>query len=257
VSALVVFGGGRLGAAVARQASLAGSRVIVASRTPRPHTGLWRRWEAGDPLRMPIAGARVCIALGPVGGADPGELWETQVPRLALAAWRAGAASVTVCGPAEGDDPGIVRFTRGLGQLSVAPQTTVLRYGPLFGVDDGCVWPLVSALRQKGVARLPRGIPPSWPLWVEDAARAVLRTWDSGAVRVLRGPERIGMEEVGAAITTRFGGRWVWRWWPGDRHLSRVRAWGELPEDWDEPRLGPRQPLATWAEKLPGLRRRR
>ena len=92
---LVVFGGGRLGAAVARHA--VGSRVVVASRTPRPHAGLWRAWEPGRAPGVPVSGARVVFALG---GPDAVTLWERDLARLVEDAWRDGAASVAVCGPA-------------------------------------------------------------------------------------------------------------------------------------------------------------
>ncbi len=261
LAGVVVFGGGLLGAAIGRRAAADGHRVVVASPTPRSHAGMWCRWREGDAMKLPLMGARVCFALGPAPGADGAALWGTALPRAVLAAWRGGAASVTVCGPAgsaDGQEPGIDAFHMALAPLLVlAPRTTVLRFGPLFGVDDACAWPLLSALRQRGVARLPRGLPATFPLATEDAARAVLRSWDMGGQRVLRGADRIGMAEVGEALTRRFGGRWVWRWWPGDRHAARLRAWEHLSDDWDDAALGARQPFTTWLERLPGLRRKR
>jgi nucleoside-diphosphate-sugar epimerase len=199
----------------------------------------------------------VCLALSPLPGEDGVALWGTLVPRLVLAAWRDGATAVTVCGPAGRGEPGIDAFAHAVTALTAAPRTTVLRFGPLFGQDDACVWPLLTALRQDGVVRLPRGLPTAWPLWIDDAARAVSRAWDTGGQRVLRGPEGLTTQDVGAAMTARFGGRQAWRWWPGERHLPRLRAWAELPDDWDDAGFGPRMSLGRWIERLPGLRRRR
>jgi len=254
---LVVLGGGRLGAAVARQGAGAGRAVLVASPTPRPHAGLWRRWTAGEPLRMPLEGSAVCVALSPRSARDAAELWGQTVPRLALQAWREGAATVTVCGPAGSGEVGLDAFAGGLEALRAAPRTTVVRFGPLFGVDDDCVWPIVTAVRQSGVARLPRGAPLSWPLLLEDAGRAVTALLGAGGEHVLRGPQRLRTEDIGDAVIARFGGSWTWRWWGRASQPERLLAWSDMTDSWDDDRLGARLPLATWIGKLPGLRRRR
>jgi hypothetical protein len=254
---LVVLGGGRLGGAVARQGAAAGRSVIVASPTPRPHAGLWRRWSAGEPLRVPLEGATVCVALSPRTARDAGEVWGRTVVRLALQAWREGATAVTVCGPAGSGEPGLDAFDAGLEALRAAPRTTVVRFGPLFGVDDGCVWPIVTAIRQSGVARLPRGAPASWPLLLDDAGRAVTVLLGAGGEHVLRGPERLRTEDIGDAVTARFGGSWAWRWWGGPPQPARLLAWSDMPDTWSDARLGARLSLATWIGKLPGLRRKR
>jgi hypothetical protein len=254
---LVVFGGGHLGGAIARHGAASGRSVLVASPTPRTHGGLWRRWSAGDPERIRLEGATVCLALSPRTDREAPEVWAQVVPRLASAAWRQGAAAVTVCGPAGRGIASLDAFERGLDELRATPRTTVVRFGPLFGVDDGCVWPLVSALRQSGVARLPRGAPPSWPLLLDDAARAALTLTGAGGVHVLRGPEQLRMEDIGNVVTGRFGGRWVWRWWGGLAHAPRLHVWADMDDSWSDARLGPRQTLATWVGKLPGLRRKR
>jgi len=257
VADLVVFGGGHLGSAVARHAASTGARVLVASPTPRPHAGLWRAWEPGAPPAFSLQGARVLVALSPRRPGDAAAVWGETVPRLALAAWRDGAASVTVCGPAGADEPAIDAFTAGTALLAAAPRTTVLRFGPLVGTDDDCVWPLVTTLRERGVVRLPRGLPPFLPLLLEDAARAANRLADAGGVHVLRGPERLTTEQLGALVVDRFGGRWAWRWIGGAAAHARLRAWEHLPDRWDDGALGPRQTLASWIGRLPGLRRKR
>ncbi len=256
-SPLVVFGGGHLGGAVARHDASAGRSVIIASPTPRTHPGLWRHWSAAEPLRLKLEGATVCIALSPRHPREAVELWGHAVPRLAGEAWRDGAASVTVCGPAGRGEPGLDAFERGVADLRGMPRTTVVRFGPLVGADDACVWPIISAIRQRGLARLPRGAPPSWPLLLEDAARAVLALTDAGGEHVLRGPERLGLDDIGNIVTARFGGQWTWRWWGGLAQPKRLRIWSEMDDTWNDDRLGARQTLSTWVGKLPGLRRKR
>ncbi len=257
VADLVVFGGGHLGAAVARHAASAGQRVLVCSPTARSHAGLWRAWSADAGLGLPLDGAQVLFALSPRRARDAEELWGATLPRLALKAWSQGAAAVTVCGPAGVGEPGIDAFGRGVEQLLRAPRTTVVRFGPLVGVDDDCVWPLVTELRERGLVRLPRGLPASAPLLLDDAARAALRLADAGGDHTLRGPEVLRTEDLGEIVTGRFGGRWGWRWWGGGREVARLRAWERLPDRWDDERLGPRQTLSAWIGRLPGLRRKR
>lgn len=249
---LVVFGGGHLGAAVARHAAT--DRVLVASRTPRPHAGLWRAWDAESGPRLPLDGARVVFALG---GPDGATLWPSTLPRLVLAAWRDGAASVTVCGPAGRGEPGLDAFERGLEGLGGAPRTTVVRFGALVGIDDGCLWPLVTAVRERGVAKLPRGLAPFAPLLLDDAARAVHRLADAGGTHTLLGPDRLSVEDLGARVVDRFGGRWTHALWGSPPYAARLRAWEALPDAWDDARLGPRTAIATWITRLPGLRRKR
>jgi hypothetical protein len=241
---------------IARQAA-AGRRVVVASRTPRPHAGLWRRWDAAAGLPVPVEGATVVLALAPAPREAPGRLWTDAVPRLATEAWRGGAAAVVVCGPAGEGEAGVDAFARGVARLSAAPRTAVVRFGPLFGMDDRCVWPLVTALREHGVIRLPRGLPPIAPLTLDDAARAVLALAAHPGDRTLLGPERLTTEVLGARIVARFGGRWTWRLWGGTGDVDRLRAWERARDDWDDARLGPRQTVSSWAAKLPGLRRGR
>jgi hypothetical protein len=249
---VLVIGGGLLGAAIGRHATSEGARVIVASRTPRPHAGLWRRLEPERPLGA--KDARVLVAIGPHGreGAD---VWSVVLPRLVAAAWREGATRVTVCGPAGTGEPGCEAFARGLAQLGGASRTAVVRFGPLYGADDACVWPMLRALRESGVARFPRGLPPTWPLWVDDAARAAWRA-DTGDA-VLLGPERLEPRQLGDAMVRRFGGRWTWRLWGGGWPRERLRAQSELADAWDDARFGTRRTFDGWIDSLPGLRRRR
>ena len=67
---ILVIGGGVIGAAVARVAARTGA-VMVGSLTPRPHVGLWFRFDLTKdtiPAGLP-PDARIIVA---VGGAEPG-----------------------------------------------------------------------------------------------------------------------------------------------------------------------------------------
>ncbi|MFZ5482472.1 MAG: hypothetical protein ACOZNI_37260 [Myxococcota bacterium] len=248
----LVLGGGLLGAAIARLAAAEGERVVVASRTPKAHAGLWRRLEPDRPLGA--RDTRVFVALAPRPREDVA-VWSDLLPRLVTAAWREGATGVTVCGPAGEGEKGLDAFARGVGQLGAAARTVVLRFGPLYGTDDTCVWPMLRALRESGVARVPRGLPPGWPLHVDDAARAARRC-EAGA-HVLRGPQLLTTEQIGDAMVRRFGGRWTWRLWGGAWARARLRRQADLPDGWDGGRLGPRRTFDAWVDGLPGLRRHR
>lgn len=251
MSDAVILGGGVLGAAIARVAADGGARVSVFSRTPRTHPGLWRRFDlkGGGPA---VRDAAVFVALAPGPRDDADTFWAEGVPEVVRAAWLGGARSVTACVPAGGVPVEPAALQR-------AGRTTVLRYGPLVSAEDGCVAPWVRALREGGVARIPRGLPELWPLAAEDGARAAWRVAASGEVRTLRGPERLTCGELMGHLVARFGGRWTERW-VGGIEASRRRllaAQVHLEDDWDETRMGPRTPMARWAERLAGPRRKR
>jgi hypothetical protein len=244
---LFVFGGGRLGAALAR-VSRTPTRVF--SPTPRPHAGLWLRWTATD--RLPeVDGAHVCLALAPRGAADAGPLYREVVPDLVRDAWRLGAARVTVCGPAGRGDPVADAFA----PQRIDARSAILRLGALFGVDDRCLWPLVVALREKGTARLPRGVPATRWLWLEDAARAALRV--GPGVHTLLGHEAMDLDAIGDRLVARFGGACSRTLFGDAACAPALRSLAGEPDDWESLELGERLSVGVWVAKLPGLRRGR
>jgi nucleoside-diphosphate-sugar epimerase len=249
---VLIVGGGLLGGAIARIASAEGARVIVTSRTPKPHAGLWRLLEPDKPLGA--KGAAVFITLGP-RPREGVDVWSVALPKLVTAAWREGATRVVVCGPAGTGEAGVDAFSKGLGQLPGGTRTAVARFGPLYGADDACVWPMLRALRESGVARFPRGLPALRLLHVDDAARAAWRA-EKGD-RVLFGPERLTSAQVGDAMVRRFGGRWAWRLWGGAWARSRLAAQADMPDGWDDASHGSRRTFEQWVGALPGLRRKR
>lgn len=235
---VLVVGGGQLGAAIARQAARQGDRVVVASRTPRPHPGLWRRFD------LDVDNAAALVSDGPV------RAWicvrgpaTDRLGRLAADLDRAGA-TVTLCAP--------------LGAV-VGSRATLLTVGPLFGPEDACLAPLLPALRAGGVARHPRGLPASRPLYVEDAARACLRLGGAGGAHRLVGRDRVEMAQLADLLGRRFGGRCRPRWLGSlpAADVDQLRLSADDPGDWDDARLGARLPVAEWIERLPGPRPRR
>jgi hypothetical protein len=247
----IVVGGGLLGGAVAHVAADGGARVVVLSRSPRPHPGLWRRFDArtGD---LRAAGAAVFVCLSPGPRDEPEEVWGDLTLDVVRRAWTGGAKAVTACVPA-----GFTKISP--ATLQRPGNTTVLSYGPLVSADAGCVAPWVKALREGHVARVPRKVPDLWPLVVEDGARAAWRLTGAGGARVLRGRDLVPMKELARLLADRFAGRWGERWVGGlDRpRRDLLRAQLTLPDDWEDTRLGPRTPFATWVDRLAGPRRRR
>lgn len=247
---VLVLGGGLLGAAIARHAASQRSRVIVGSRAPRPHAGLWRRIDLlKPPTGMFAEGARLFVAVSVEAKAL--HLWIDVLPRLVEHAWRMRVRAVTVCAPAGRGTPLLDAVERGLSRMDL--RCSVLRLPVLFGHEDRVVSPLIHAVKDRDVARVPRGLPDLWPLWVEDAARAAWRL-DKGT-RTLRGPVRTSWLGIAEDVARQYGGRTGWRLFGGREHLAELQAQAEMPDDWDEGLLGPRTSLAEWVAGHPGARR--
>lgn len=238
----MVLGGGLLGAAIARQLAPQ-APVVVCSRNPRPHPGLWRRLD--DTVEF-SAGQKVFVALGP-GPADTGvQLWGEFLPRLLERLDRAGS-TVQICGPAGGGEPGIDRFVK------ATSGRRVLRLPPLFGKDDAVIWPILRRLREGEGVQVRRGLPATFPLWVEDAARAAI----AGVQGTIRGPDRWEAAEILDLLVVRFGGSWSYRLF-SLRTAAERRAEAQVQgeNDWPE-HLGEGLSLESWLDRLPGSRRAR
>lgn len=252
---VVLFGGGTLGAAVARLASSAGRPVVVASRTPRGHPGWWRRWRAGEAEHLawlpPRATVIVALGPGPRESAEPA--WGRGLAALLGRLLTYRPARVLVCGPARGDEPSIATFE---GTVRAQP-VDALRLPPLFGVGDGPVASAAAALRAQkpiSVGELPAV---RW-LCADDAARVAL-TLEAGVGEVeVSGPQPLRPAEVAALLVARFGGRCrapLWGTGIAAAPAARLVAWSSLPDQWSE-RWGERTALDAWVERLPGPRRR-
>lgn len=252
---VLIIGGGAFGAALARHALPRADRVVVASRTPRPHAALWRSVEALTPPRGLVArGARVFIAVSPGARDDAASLYGTALPRLVGLAWREGAASVTVIGPAGAGHPLCDAFAGAVPRLPDAGRAAIVRVSALFGPEDGCLAPLIRSLREHGVARVPADVPPAWALFVDDAVRAV---WQAPpGDRALRGETRVHLEEAVDRAVARFGGRRARRWFGGRDRAALLTAQISLSDEWSDAD-GPRLSVADWISRLPGLRRKR
>lgn len=239
-----VIGGGPLGAAIARLLAAQDRPVVVASRTARPHAGLWRHLELSAPNPVP-AEAEVWIAAGPHGSLSGEALWGELLPR-----WLKGRsfAKLTLCGPAGQGEPNVDAFMRLAASLPMP--ANIIRFSWIFSNDDALFGAMLSRIRARQTLIVPRNLPPLWPLWVEDAARAALSL--SGA-HTLRGPAAVRVEDVAQKLAGKSGGRWRYAWWP-----TRLPPFAALPADdgWPEPQLGSRTSLEMWLERLPFPRSR-
>lgn len=239
---VLVLGGGLLGAAIARQVA-AQQPVVVCSRNPRSHPGLWRRLD--DTVEF-SSGQKVFVALGPSSTENGLALWGELLPRLLDRLDRAGAA-VQICGPAGSGEPGIDRFVR------ATAGRPVLRMPLLFGKEDAVIWPAIRRLREGEGLRVRRDLPSSAPLWVEDAARAAI----AGLHGSLRGPDRWEAAKILDLLVLRFGGSWGTRFFAFRTAAERrAEAQVEGEDDWPE-HLGERLSLESWLDRLPGPRRTR
>lgn len=250
----MVLGGGVVGGAIARAAA-ASHRVVVASPTPRPHAGLWRAWELGARAPSGTADADVWVAIRPSSRATKD--WPEARRELVRCLWIGGAATVTLLLPAGADprEDQPVLADGGPGGRAL----TVLRVGPAWATDDRCVGPVLRALKAGRVAHHPRAIRGARALAVDDLARAALRLAGAGGRHTLLGATPIDGATIAATLVERFGGRCAERWIGGldavDRSWLRLQA--DLPDEWDEGRLGARTSFARWVDRLPGPRRQR
>ncbi len=248
---LLVVGGGRVGAAVARRALADGASVCVASRSARAHLCLWRHADLAVAPPPVAEGLRVVVVVAPGPRDDPRRLYGQLVPRFVAHALRAGAV-VTWVGPAGSGRPAVDAFADG---ARAAPGATIVRVAPIFGPDDPCVGAVVRRLRETGVARV-ASVAPCRPIFVDDAVRAILAL--SGGDHTLLGPEPVTLDDVAAAAVRRFGGASA-RAWFGPAGVAAAVA-SQPPADmdtWGSAPGGPRTTVAEWISRLPGLRHSR
>lgn len=206
---IFVVGGGVTGAAVARVAARTGP-VLVGSRTPRAHAGLWLRFDvAKDPLPALPDGARVVVA---IHDADP-----------ALVGALARRARRPVTWLARGDQPAL-------------PGVRVLRCSPAWDLHERSLSPVIEAMRQGHTGRLPRGLPPRRWTWAEDLAR-VATDPDAADVDV-QGPALLDGAGIAAALVARERGTCGFTW-------SRSKPVPPDPDrdGWDDARWGARRRL--------------
>jgi len=206
---IFVVGGGVIGAAVARVAARTGP-VLVGSRTPRAHAGLWLRFDiTNDPLPPLPERARIVLALGDAN------------PSLVLPFARRAQRPVVVIG-------------RG-GQAPL-PGAVLLRCSPAWDLHERSLSPVVDAMRQGHAGKLPRALPVRHWIWAEDLARVALAP-DVADVD-LRGPVPLDGAGVAAALVARERGACGFAW-------SRGKP---IPPDpdrdgWDDTRWGARRRL--------------
>lgn len=258
---LVVFGGGTLGAAVARLGASRGAAVTVASRTPREHAGWWRHHAIGgpEPLGWVPSEACVVVAIGP-GDDERGAL----VWGPALAAWlprlrTLRPSAIVVVGPAGLGDGGLNEFEQS-ARVARSLGAAVVRLPALLASGSGWAGTLAAGLRGGVRPRVSTALPAARALVVEDAARAVLAELGEERDVTVTGAERLTAAEVVAALCARYGqevrGRLLGAGVSRDTR-QRLEAQAGLEDRWDEGRYGVRTSLAAWVDRLPGPRRRR
>ncbi len=253
----LVIGGGLVGGALARAEIAAGRRVTIASRLPRDQAGLWRRFHIGDEPVWRGHPERVFVAVAPQRGEVASATWGPPLVKLIA---RLAPSPVVLVGPTGRGEAALDAFDRVVGELSIVTRVAVLRVPPIFGAEDRLCWPAASELRVGAVARVPRSLPDTRPLALEDIVRVATRLCGQGGDWSLGGAEHLDLPTMMAALVARFGGTWRTRWtlgaWRADE-LRRARAQSGVPGEWDDERFGPRTSFATWAGRLPGPTRRR
>lgn len=201
-----VVGGGVVGAAVARVAARSRS-VMVGSRTPRAHAGLWRCYDLRDPLPSDLP-------------EEPFVIVAASAPEEHIAAFvrRAGRRVVT------------------LGVRVPGAAASVL-VSPAWDLHERSLQPVLDAMRQGRTGRLPRGLPFRRWIWAEDLARAALDLRD-GEHLAIQGPVSLDGAGICGALALRERGTCGVDWL---RSVTVPADPGR--DDWDDARWGTRRRL--------------
>lgn len=255
-----MFGGGALGAAVARLATSGGASVTVASRSAREHAGWWRGYLIGGAPRLHWVpeGADVVVAVGPGAGEVGAITWGP-----AFAAWLSQLAdqrlnALVVAGPAGLGGGGLDAFeqsSRAARDLGAA----VVRLPALLALGSGWVGTLAASLRSGHRPTVSTALPSARVLVAEDAARVVLAELGGGRDVVATGSAAVSAASFVAALSRRYGHEVRARLFGTglSRDVrARLAAQEALDDRWQDDRYGPRLSMEGWVERLPGPRRR-
>lgn len=257
---LVIFGGGALGAAVARLAASRGTPVTVASRTPGDHPGWWLHHRAGSPAPLGWLPPRasVVVAISPTGREPAAETWGAPLAEWLPRLRALKPPSVVVAGPAGLGGGGIEAFDR-TSRVARELGFSVVRLPALLATERGWAGSLAAELRRGVAARVSAALPDTRALAAEDAARVVLALGGEPEDVTVTGPTRLRAADVIAALGARYGVAPRARLFGtglGAEVRARLAAQADLPDSWDEPRFGPRASLAVWVDRQPGPRRK-
>ncbi len=256
----IVFGGGALGAAVARLATSGGASVTVASPSAREHAGWWRGYRIGGTSRLDWVpeGADVVIAVGPGAGEVGSTTWGP-----AFAGWLSELAgqrprAVLLAGPAGVGGGGLDAFEQS-SRTALGLGAAVVRFPALLALGSGWVGSLAASLRSGQRPRVSTALPSARALVADDAARVVLAELGGGRDVVATGSSAVSAASLVAALSRRYGhqvrGRLFGTGLSRDV-IARLAAQEALDDRWDEDRYGTRLSMDTWVERLPGPRRR-
>ena len=224
---VLIGGGGFLGGYVAQDLLRRGARLRIAERHPesahslRPLANLgqmqFARCDVADrrSLAASLSGADAVVYLVGTFGANQRAL-QAEGPGIAaeLAAQEGATAFVSMS--AIGADPASASFyaaTKGLGEEQVRaafPQATILRPSILFGEDDSFLNMFARLIARLPVLPVFGADAPIQPLWVDDAAAAVVAALGDpvrhgGTIYEIAGPEVMTMGDLHRRIAAAQG----------------------------------------------------
>lgn len=222
---VLIGGGGFLGRHVAQELLRRGARLRIADRHPEKAVRLKPLANLGQiqfvgcdvanrrSVEGVVQGADAVVYLVGTFGANQRALQADGAGMAAAAARAAGASAfayISAIGADSAADSGYAS-TKGLGEqqvLAAFPKATVLRPSVLFGEEDQFINLFAGLIQSLPVVPVFGSAAPLQPLWVDDAAAAVVNALEDpanhgGKVYELAGPEVLTMgvlhERIAAA----------------------------------------------------------
>ncbi|MBK7760206.1 MAG: SDR family oxidoreductase [Deltaproteobacteria bacterium] len=259
---IVVIGAGVVGRALTRALHARGDQVTVLSPKPVNLPALWRLTDAvsGEGLRRGVRGAQIVVFAASAQdpkGAD--EVLRLGAHHAAAAAAHAGAERFVLIGPVGARAGNISSSLRAHHEGTLAARRLIaeartIRLPWLFGEGDQLLDPWLERARQGRRLPVPASAAPIDPLWLGDAVRALLKAVDEplpSLVTELRGPERLGLDELAERVGKLFGvKRTLIRPWPErPEDLRRLPEQQTGPDQWGELGLGDRLKIGEHLER--------
>jgi len=251
-------GGGVLTRHTARLLAPRGDVVRVVSPNPCDVPGLWTLGDAitGRGVRRAVRGSEVVVWTASTQE-DIEELYGLGARNMVQAARQEGAR-IVLCGPRGSHQGSRSRSLRAWAAASedchdLEPELHELRLPAMFARDGHLAGPWLGS----EVIRVPESEARLAPLWVGDAARALVRAIDDAldvGIYSLRGPEEVFMGQIAEQIAARTGAR-IGVIPPLRR---RTEDLGRLPDqlaehdDWAALGCGDRKTLSQWLEDVLG-----
>lgn len=219
---VLVGGSGFLGRYVAQHLLARGARLRIACRNPerahrlKPLANLgqiqFARCNASKPesVAAAMAGADAAVWLAGAFRGDLGAIHASGPEAAAQAARAVGAGSFVLVSAIGADSGAETAYasTKGKGEKAVLkafPKASIIRPSALFGEDDNFLNMLAGAIAALPVVPVVGAACKLQPLWVDDAARAIVNALaDPGAhggkTYEIAGPEVLSMGELNRRI---------------------------------------------------------